>query len=375
MNNKRVTISSLFACVLMVVVSAAAQSWYQLPTAGSPPSTGIGGVGYDATHNRLIAYFPSSSGAQVWVLTYANGIGGAAAWTRLVPTGTAPGETGESTVVYDSTSNQLIVYGGCSANCGSPLSAVYLLNHANGLGGAPAWSLSSANPPEPREAQSAVYNTSNKRMITFGGGLAYFGTDQNDVRVLAPANASASNWTAVSPMGVPPGVREGHTATYDQVHNTMTIFGGADAISTCCPYNISNYNDVWVLANADGSSNSTPTWTPLTPTGPAPPPRTLHSAVYDPTGNIMYIFGGLQWSNARQSWNVLGDVWKLSNANGSGSVAPAWIQVGQKGTPPGANYAQGAVFDSAHYRMIVVGGGDRNFRSHNLTFILDLLQH
>jgi hypothetical protein len=72
---------------------------------------------------------------------------------------------------------------------------------------------------------------------------------------------------------------------------------------------------------------------------------------------------------------VLGDVWRLSNANGLGTTTPAWTQIGQLGTPPGANTDQGAAFDRVNRRMISYGGEDRNFDVHFLTFILDLKQH
>ncbi|HEY6970665.1 MAG TPA: kelch repeat-containing protein [Candidatus Angelobacter sp.] len=361
--------------LVLFTMPATAQTWSQLATVGSPPATGVSGGGYDVANNRLIAFFPAQTGAQVWVLENANGLGGVATWTQLTPAGLSPTNNGESTVVYDSVTNQLIVYGGCLANCGAPLADVFVLSNANGLGGAPAWSQSSTNPAEAREAQSAVYNLSNQRMIVFGGGLAFFGTDQNDTRILAPANATNSAWNTMTPAGPLPGIREGHSATYNQTQNLMTIFGGNDAISACCPYNIAQYNDVWVLSSADGSGASTPTWTQLAPTGDLPAPRTNHSAVYDSAANTMYIFGGLQWSNLTQSYTPLGDVWKLTNADGHGTATPNWKQIGQLGTPPGANYSQVAVFDHANRRMIVFGGADRNFQSHNLTFILDFLQH
>jgi len=310
----------------------------------------------------------------VWVLTNANGFGGTATWIQLTPTGSAPTASDNNTVVYDSVTNQLIVYGGCLSNCGAPLADVFVLNKANGLGGTPSWSQSTTNPPEAREAHSAVYNSSNERMITFGGGLAFFGTDQNDTRVLASANAASSTWSTLAVAGTLPGIREGHTTSYNQINNIMTIFGGNDAISTCCPYNIAQYNDVWVLSNADGSGTATPTWTQLVPTGNLPPVRANHSAAYDSVTHTMYVFGGLQWSNATQSYTPLGDVWKLTNADGLGAGTPRWTQIGQLGTPPGANYAQVAAFDHANQRMIVFGGADRSFQTHNLTFILDLLQ-
>lgn len=368
-------IVTLLAYTLLFAGLSAAQTWSQLATVGAPPTTGVGGSGYDAVNNRLIVYFPLNTGAQTWVLTNANGLGGTATWIDLVPSGTAPTDNGASTVVYDTNTNQLIVYGGCSANCGSPLPDVAVLSHANGLGGTPAWSQNATNPPESREAQSAVYNSSSKRMIAFGGGLAFFGTDQNDTRVLKPANGSSSTWTTLSPNGGPPGVREGHTAILDPTHNVMTVFAGVDAISSCCPYNIQNYNDVWVLSNAGGGGTGIPTWTQLAPLGALPPGRQYHSAVYDPGKNIMYVFGGMQWSNTNQNWTVLGDLWKLTNANDRGTATPKWTQIGQLGTPPGANVGRAAAFDPANQRMILFGGGDRNEQQHNLTFILDLLEH
>jgi hypothetical protein len=351
-----------------------AQTWSQLATSGTPPTTAApDGGGYDATNNRLIVFLPFTSGGQVWVLTNANGLGGAATWIQLVPTGTAPINNTESSVVYDASTNQLIVYGGCSANCGSPLAEVSVLSNANGLGGTPAWTQSTTNPPEGRDGQSAVYNSTNKTMIAFGGGLAFFGTDQNDTRTLTPANAPNSSWNTLSPMGTLPGVRELHTAVYDQKHNIMTIFGGNNAAS-CCPVQLAQYNDVWVLTDADGTGTNGPAWTELAPTGTPPAARSESQAVYDSGKNTMYIFGGLQLSSDSQTATAFGDLWKLSNANGRGTATPKWTQIGQFGTPPGGNYAQVVALDEINQRIIIFGGADRNETVHNLTFILDLLQ-
>jgi hypothetical protein len=251
---------------------------------------------------------------------------------------------------------------------------VFVLTNANGLGGTPVWSQSSPTASIARDNQTAVYDPATNGMIAFGGSLANFGTDQNDVHVLSPANGSSPTWTTLSPSGIPPGVREGASAVYDTSHNRMIVFGGLDAISSCCPYNILDYNDVWVLSNANGHGG-TPAWTQLQPQGSPPPPRSDHSAVYDSAGNNMYVFGGLSWSNQTQSYTALGDVWKLSNANGLGTTTPTWAQIGQRGTPPGGNADQGAAFDRANGRMISYGGEDRNLGAHFLTFILDLKQH
>jgi hypothetical protein len=376
MNGSKIKLMvALFAGLILSVHGAAGQTWSELVT-GAGPTTGGATANYDARNNRLIVFLPQggSTPAQTWVLTNANGLGGTPAWIELQPTGTAPEDNGASTAVYDAPANQLIVYGGCSASCGSPLSTVYVLTNANGLGGTPAWSESFPTNPIAREAQSAVYDPTTNSMITFGGGLAFFGTDQNDTNVLAPANGSSPTWTTLSTAGGPPPIREGHSAVYNSAKNTMIIFGGDDAVSTCCPYDIVDYNDVWTLSNANGHGG-TPTWTQLQPQGTPPPTRTDHSAVYDQSRNVMYIFGGMSWSNTNQSWSWLGDVWKLTNADGLGAGASTWTQIGQLGTPPGGNSSQGAGFDTVDQRMMIFGGTDRNDVSEYLTFILDLKQH
>jgi hypothetical protein len=89
----------------------------------------------------------------------------------------------------------------------------------------------------------------------------------------------------------------------------------------------------------------------------------------------MYVFGGVSWSNSTQTWTYLGDVWKLTNADGLSPTPPRWTQVGQYGTPPGANCAGGIGYDSVNKRIIVFGGTDRYGNFHNLTFILDLTEN
>jgi uncharacterized repeat protein (TIGR01451 family) len=207
-------------------------------------------------------------------------------------------------------------------------------------------------------------------MIAFGGGLAFFGTDQNDTSTLSNANGvvSPSAWSTLSTSGGPPGVREGHRAVYDRASNRMTVFGGQNLISTCCPYDISDYNDVWVLSNANGAGGS-PAWAQQVPSGSAPAPRSNHSAVYDSTNNRLVAFGGLTWSNDTQSSTVLGDLWQLSNANGLDGP-PAWTPLAPSGTPPGPNYLHVAAFDAATQRMIVFGGLDQAFTAHRRVWVL-----
>ena len=376
----------LFTTLILSVPAFAqtqAQTWIELAPSGTPPQPVFvpKNIHYDAANNRLIAFYPGNppfngnppgNGNEVWILTNANGLGGTPAWSKLLPSGSPPFSNGNETAVYDAATNHLIVYGGCFANCSPALSNVFVLSNANGLGGPPVWSQSNVTNPQARAGHSAVADSATNLMITFGGHLAFFGTDHNDTRILANANgtASPSTWTTLATSGGPPGIRDEQSAIYDTTNNRMTIFAGHQSISTCCPYVISDYNDAWVLSNANGQSG-TPTWTQLSPLGSLPGVRSSHSAVYDPANNRMIVFGGSQWNQAAQTSNPLGDLWQLTHANGLGGT-PEWSQLSQSGAVPGPRFYHTAAFDGVNQRMIILGGRDQNDVPSNRVWVLAL---
>ncbi len=340
-----------------------AQNWLEITPAGATPPVEWSGGGYDPKNNRLITYFQGNPAVdprtsnQVWVLTNANGLGGVPVWAQLNPQGTPPISNAQASAVYDASLNRLIIYGGCFATCSPALSDVYVLSNANGLGGTPEWSHISVTNSEARADHSAVYDPQSGGMIAFGGNLAFYGNDQNDTRILSNANGalSPSTWNLISPVGNLPGIRDAHSAVYDEANNRMTIFAGAELIRTCCPYSESDYNDTWVLSNANGLGG-TPRWTPLSPSGNLPSPRSYPSTVYDSTNNRMFVFGGLIWDQIAQTNAPIGDLWELTNANGLGGT-PVWTQLSPSGAPPGPLlvYSKIAVFDTASQRLILIG--------------------
>jgi hypothetical protein len=356
--------------------NAGAQTWIELNPIGSPPLQNSTVVNYDAASNRLIVYFPGNPAInpawsnQVWVLTNANGLGGSPAWIQLNPTGTPPTINLFASVVYDSATNRLIVYGGGYGYTSPVLSDVFVLSNANGLGGPPAWSPLNVTNPQARIQHTAVYHSASNRMIAFAGDFAFFGTDTNDTRILSNANGSSSpsTWSTLSVVGGPPGIRTGHTAVYDEANDRLMVFAGTNLVSCCGPYVINDYDDTWVLSNASGIFG-TPTWTQLAPTGGPPLKRSIHSAVYDPVNNRMLIFGGDHFDNAGQLNVKLGDLWQLSNANGVGGT-PAWTQLTQSGTPPGPRYYHTAAFDAANQRMILMGGIGPDDQLSNRVWVL-----
>src|SRR5262249_46918603 len=105
--------------------------------------------------------------------------------------------------------------------------------------------------------------------------------------------------------------------------------------------------EVWALP-----LSGDPQWAQLETSGAAPGQRWGHAAVYDPNRNRMIIFGGFD-NNF-----LLNDVWALSLGG-----TPTWTQLVPGGTPPPRRRSLAAIFDPAGDRMIVYGGYDGSFLS------------
>jgi hypothetical protein len=290
-------------------------TWTQLSPTGTPPSArGTHSAVYDAANNRMMVFagdpsigFCSGAVNDVWVLTNADGTGAVAStWAQLSPTGGPPNLRQSPQAVYDSATNRMMVFGGMTNACGSFSNDVWVLENANGLGGAPIWTqLFPVSGPAPRASHSAVYDSANNRMVVFGGGTATGSV--NDVWVLQNANGVGTPaWTQLSPTGVPPSVRSSHVAVYDSANNRMVVFGGAGGVDVS-----GRLNDIWVLANANGGG--APAWTQLSPTGVPPSVRDSHTAVYNPAMNRMVTFAGRTCTGGctGSEFFALNDVWVL----------------------------------------------------------------
>ncbi len=354
--------------------------WIQLSTSGLSTSLFATHAVYDETNNKLIAFFPSTSPlSEVWILSNANGLGGTPTWSKLTTSGTPPTGSGGS-VSYDAVSNRLIVYGGCGGSCYPTVSSVHVLSNANGLGGAAAWS-ELAGPDllqHQREAQVSAYSPVVNGLISFGGDQGLAGTTLNDLRVFSNANglSSPSTWGTFAPTGAGgiPYERSSASAIYNSTSNILSVYAGRNYTLYDGTYHIVQYTDAWVLSNADGRSGASLTWTKLAPTGSIPPGRFAHTAVYDAANDRMLVYGGLDWNQGAQTNTPLGDVWQLTHPFGTGG-APAWTQITTSGAQaPGARSGHSAAFDSTHQRLIVLGGSNDSGASNNV-WVLDLNPH
>jgi len=360
----------LFVCSFSALMAIANPSWrllgpshltYRLFRSGS---TAI----YDVSSNRIILFAGFSKDNSlddprlndVWIETHANGLGGTGAWSNLIPNG-APGSPQvryNHSAVYDQANNRMIIYGGCGSTVGSqgclPIADnVWVLSHANGLGGTPIWTqlFPTGGPPPARQAHQARYDPGTNRMIVWagqdGGGNAC--STFSDVWLLSHANGlgGTPNWTRLSTTGGPPPGQYFSTAVHDLTNNVLTVFGGIGLLGTTC----GPTNAVWALSHANGTGG-TPVWTNLVPQGNpgSPSNRQATFAILERSSNTMTIFGGSGTNGA------LNDTWVLSHANGIGGPS-TWTRLSPSGRPPvqATRWNNGGL-DHVNNRMIMFGG-------------------
>jgi len=345
--------SLLLVLIVVFRLPLAGQSspWTQFMLASpSPNLNGMPPV-YDPGSNRLILFGGCASGpwctavSDTWVITNANGIGGAPQWQKLSVSGTLPPGRAVHSAVYDQTTNRMIIFGGGTGGCGdfcTLFNDVWVLSNANGLGGAPTWTellpLTPNGAPAPRAAHQAVYDPNTNRMTIFGGSNDGIMTIPNDTWVLTNANGlgGTPEWIPLSPGGTPPAPTSGFIASYDPSTNAMTIFGG------CCPFQ----GTLSILSGANGTGAST--WQSITQSSPEPGTMSNFNSGYDPQTNSLLFFGG------SPSFDVfVNGVWVLTNANGVGT--PTWanpIPNGAPGSPPpGAPFG---AYDAVTKRLMIL---------------------
>jgi len=254
--------------------------WYQLAAVGAPPVASYSTGMYDPASDRMILY-GGATGTDVWVLTNPNAQSTIRpAWTLLATSTTVENMpnvlTGYEQCAYDPIRNVMMVY--------DSTAGVWVLTHANGLGGTPTWTMLKIadSGPSGRAAFTTVYDPTSNRMIVFGGSGG--GVDFNDMWALTNANGQGGTpaWIPL-PTGTAtvPAPRSGHTAVYDPANDSMTIFSG-----------IGQPADTWTATHATGVTQP-PVWTLVNDGASGPLPLLYESTVLNTNSSSMIVFGGL----------------------------------------------------------------------------------
>jgi hypothetical protein len=252
------------------VIGSSNVAWTKIVTNGTHPASRSGHTGlYESASNRMMVFggalgVPGPCANDYWILKQANTVGGTSTWLSVTPSGTPPAARDRHSSAYDPATNSLIVFGGF--NCTSTyFNDVWVLANANDSTGTPTWTqlFPSGTAPTPRESGAAVYDPTSNSLIVFGGDAGTT-TLFGDIWLLSHANGSggAPAWTQLSASTGGPAARTGDSAVYDSQNNRLIVYGGVSGSFV--------FGDTWILSNANGTSG-TPTWTLLAPLTPGPP--------------------------------------------------------------------------------------------------------
>jgi hypothetical protein len=265
--------------------------WAQLSPTGTIPAARYGhGAAYDSVSNRMIMFGGGSSSTSclndLWLLDDANSSDGTPSWVQEIASGTAPPARLGFVAQYDTTSNSLVIFGG--NNCaGTYLNDVWVLNNANGEVGTPTWTelTPSGTAPSAREYASSIFDSTNNVLTIYAGDQG--STGLADVWSLSNANGTGGTptWTHITPTGTAPVARTGQSSVYDSTNNRLIMYGGINAIT-----GTDFLEDTWILTFAN-NIGGTPAWIEEKGSGTAPQ-RRFHIAFFNATDDDMVIFGG-----------------------------------------------------------------------------------
>lgn len=342
--------------------AAGSEKWTKLVVVGaagldSPPRARFAHTAvYDPEHNRVLVFggIADSLGVldedrdrefefldDVWALTVAVASNTLACELIDPYTDETPTPRGRHAAVVDAKHDRMLIFAGVTR--GSYLDDLWELS----LGPDPAWepirpagdvpsgrlvAAAAIDAPSGRMGPVAVIDARHDRMLVFGGSRG--GVDLNDTWALSLGGRGTPKWTLVSPPEGEPGARLGHAAAFDPVRDRMLVVGGSDGSAPRM--------DVWELPFSGQMS-----WRQSRIQGEAPPGRSGHTVVYDPEGERLLVFGGLNLI-------YLDDLWELPLDVRPGQQR--WARLFPRDGPPPGRADHTAIYDTRRERIVVFGG-------------------
>ncbi|MDF1839518.1 MAG: hypothetical protein P1V35_16740 [Planctomycetota bacterium] len=241
-------------------------------------------------------------------VSFASNSFGQSAWALKAPA-MSPLADSSPSLAYDSGRQRMVQFGG--------------LNNGGTFeyDGTDWVSISTAHSPSPRFAAALTYDAARQVVVLFGG------TDASFNYLGDTWEYDGVDWTQINTMNSPE-ARDTHSLVYDSIWQRVLLIGGSGLSG--------RLTDTW---RYDGTN-----WVLIAPTGSFG--DTIQgAAVYDPIGHRVWYFGGLL-----PTFGMSDVLWVFRSVTGT------WTQVLTTGPLPPGRRLHGAVWDASRQRMVVHGG-------------------
>ena len=245
--------------------------------------------------------------------------GTAGTWTEVTPTGYRPGVRDNHAMVYDSSKNKVLLFGGKDSSNACRGGAIGICNDIWEWDGAyKVWKelVPIGGKPEVRSSHTMSYDAAREKLVLSAGrgfDSGYQDTWEWD--------RSDNAWTEVTPPGDKP--KHGETV-YDFARGRIVLIGDGQT---------------WEW---DGSNLS---WKIVSPAGHNPSDRKLHAIAYDSTRGKIVMFGG---KSGRDSYQQ--DTWEWDGFAGT------WTEVTSAGDRPAARSSHAMAYDKARAKAVLFSG-------------------
>jgi len=199
--------------------------------------------------------------------------------------------------------------------------------------------------PRGAEDAAAVYDRARRRVLLYGG-KADDDVNQSD---LWSFDLESNRWERIAVRGPAPPAREDHTLVLDEANDAVILFGGEDGHSSRETWAFDPEHEVWTEITDETA-----------------PHLESHSAIYDPRGRRMIVFGGTNEKVLEtRTWSLDLD-----------SRSPAyrtWSVFSTEAPRPSPRREHAAAYDPVRHRMFVFGGRLDDKKSHrDDLWVLDL---
>lgn len=271
--------------------------WEEIKVTDNAPSTcGSPNAAFDTDRQKLVVVCSSSETFE-WDGT---------AWKKFDGLKTAPTGRSFSSMVYDQTLKKTVLFGGFDG-------ANY--RDETWTWDGTQWSRVKSNPAPSRELASMWWDPILKKTVIYGG-LGRLTSQDRITRYDDMWTFDGNGWTQLKPASGTPGMRYGALVGVDPRTNHTILFGGlrVDTVPPVPPSTVPGQVQVYASETWEWDGTA---WTKRTTDG-NPPARENGGLTFDPTLNVMVMYGGYAGTYLSDMWTLTGNMWRVRAESAGG---------------------------------------------------------